>query len=105
MTICQISRLSRPRGHPKRTPMYNKRWMRLMRVVTPAFRHGARMLLTLSASLIMPLFQLHGQSAGAHPETIRYDEAARTFRIDAADVSYVIGINQNHQLQTLYWGK
>ena len=85
--------------------MYNRRWMRLTRVVTPIFRHAARMLLTLSASTIMLLFQLHGQSAGVHPEAIRYDEAARIFRIDAADISYVIGINQNQQLQTLYWGK
>ena len=36
---------------------------------------------------------------------IRYDEAARTFRLEAADVSYVLGVNQDGQLQSLYWGK
>src|SRR5665213_2172076 len=37
--------------------------------------------------------------------TIRFDAAARVFRIDAADMSYVLGINENQQLQSLYWGK
>jgi alpha-galactosidase len=36
---------------------------------------------------------------------IRYDETARTFRLEAADVSYVLGVNQDGQLQSLYWGK
>src|SRR5690348_1495037 len=85
--------------------MYERRWMRFGRVVTPTFRHGAQMFLALSIAMIMPLFPLHGQSRGAQPEQIRYDEATRTFRIDAADVSYIFGVNQNEQLQTLYWGK
>ncbi|HEY1501361.1 MAG TPA: alpha-galactosidase [Acidobacteriaceae bacterium] len=36
---------------------------------------------------------------------IRYDEAARTFRLEAADVSYILGVNQDGQVQSLYWGK
>jgi alpha-galactosidase len=36
---------------------------------------------------------------------VRYDAAARTFRLEAADVSYVLGVNQDGQLQSLYWGK
>ena len=36
---------------------------------------------------------------------IRYDQAARTFRLEAADVSYVLGVNQEGELQSLYWGK
>jgi alpha-galactosidase len=43
-----------------------------------------------------------GQASSA---TIRYDAAAKVFRIDAADVTYVIGINEKKELQTLYWGK
>ena len=39
------------------------------------------------------------------PAQIRYDEAGRTFRMDAADVSYIFGVNQSGELQTLYWGK
>jgi alpha-galactosidase len=36
---------------------------------------------------------------------IRYDDAGRTFRLEAADVSYVLGVNQEGELQSLYWGK
>jgi alpha-galactosidase len=39
------------------------------------------------------------------PVQIRYDEAAHTFRMDAAGVSYIFGVNQDGELQTLYWGK
>ena len=45
------------------------------------------------------------QSTTAAPAQIHYDEAAHTFRMDAAGVSYVFGVNQNGELQTLYWGK
>ena len=37
--------------------------------------------------------------------SVRFDAATRVFRIDAAETSYVIGINEKQQLQTLYWGK
>ncbi|WP_158909869.1 alpha-galactosidase [Granulicella sp. L56] len=37
--------------------------------------------------------------------TIRFDAATHIFRIDAADTSYVLGINENQQVQSLYWGK
>src|ERR1700722_19227844 len=39
------------------------------------------------------------------PMRILYDETAHTFRIDGAGVSYVFGLNQNGELQTLYWGQ
>jgi len=37
--------------------------------------------------------------------SIHFDDQTRVFRIDAADMSYVLGINENKQVQTLYWGK
>jgi alpha-galactosidase len=43
--------------------------------------------------------------AEAGAATIRFDAATRVFRIDAADTSYVFGVNENQQLQSLYWGK
>jgi alpha-galactosidase len=45
--------------------------------------------------------------AGAQPNmaSIHFDDQTRVFRIDAADMSYVLGINENKQVQTLYWGK
>ena len=36
---------------------------------------------------------------------IHYDEATHVFRIDAADTTYVLGVNEKEQVQSLYWGK
>ena len=41
----------------------------------------------------------------AAPSWTHYDDAAHTFRMDAAGVSYVFGMNNDGELQTLYWGK
>jgi alpha-galactosidase len=46
-----------------------------------------------------------GQSAGVAPARILCDETAHTFRIDGAGVSYVFGVNQNGEVQALYWGQ
>ena len=37
--------------------------------------------------------------------SIHFDKQTQVFRIDAADVSYVFGINEKKAIQTLYWGK
>jgi alpha-galactosidase len=37
--------------------------------------------------------------------SIRFDKQTQVFRIDAADVSYVFGINEKKAVQTLYWGR
>jgi alpha-galactosidase len=36
--------------------------------------------------------------------SINFDEQTKVFRIDAANVSYVFGVNERRQLQALYWG-
>jgi alpha-galactosidase len=41
----------------------------------------------------------------ANAASIVFDRQAQVFRIDAADMSYVLGINEKKQVQTLYWGK
>ena len=43
----------------------------------------------------------------AQPDSaaIHYDEATHVFRIDAADTTYVLGVNEKGQVQSLYWGK
>lgn len=43
--------------------------------------------------------------AQANGNSIRFDREAQIFHIDAAGMSYVFGINERKQLQTLYWGK
>ncbi|MFP5230049.1 MAG: alpha-galactosidase [Acidobacteriota bacterium] len=40
-----------------------------------------------------------------HSEPIQYDASAKTFRIDAAGISYVFGVNEKGELQSLYWGQ
>ncbi|HKS71811.1 MAG TPA: alpha-galactosidase [Terriglobales bacterium] len=44
--------------------------------------------------------QADGSSAPIH-----YDAQSRTFRMDGANVTYVFGVNQDGELQSLYWGK
>ena len=39
-----------------------------------------------------------------HDLHVAFDPASRVFRMDAANVSYVFGINEREQLQTIYWG-
>jgi len=43
--------------------------------------------------------------AQTDPPSIQYEATSREFRIEAADTSYIFGINDDRQLQTLYWGK
>jgi alpha-galactosidase len=42
--------------------------------------------------------------AQAPSVSLRFDESSRLFRIDAGPTTYVMGINEDQQLQTLYWG-
>jgi alpha-galactosidase len=56
--------------------------------------------LLLCLGLFAPVTQAQTSAA-----TIRFDAATRVFHIDAGDTSYVFGINESQQLQSLYWGK
>jgi Glycosyl hydrolase family 36 N-terminal domain len=56
--------------------------------------------LILGASLCIPVTMAQPNTAA-----IRFDAATRVFRIDAGDTSYILGINEQQQVQTLYWGK
>ena len=75
---------------------------------TPTFRRRcSRMLATslLSAFALCPPALLQAQEAANPPAAIHYDAASHIFRIDAADISYVLGVNEKSELQMLYWGK
>jgi alpha-galactosidase len=67
----------------------------------------ARGLRSVFLSWVVLLGLLLPALAGAQPNmaSIHFDDQTRVFRIDAADMSYVLGINENKQVQTLYWGK
>jgi alpha-galactosidase len=77
------------------------------RIIPSAFQSCGRSFLAfaLGASLSVSAFPVLGQSPERPSEPIRYDTAARMFRIDAADISYALGVNEKGEPQTLYWGK
>jgi alpha-galactosidase len=69
-----------------------------------------RQFLWLSRPLAVALFlcltaYLPAAAAQSSTAKIRFDEANRVFYIDAADTSYVLGVNDLGDVQTLYWGK
>jgi alpha-galactosidase len=66
-------------------------------------RLRARFFLLLACAATASVPSAFAQSGDS--EMIRFDSASRVFRLDAADASYVMGINDHEQLQTLYWGK
>jgi alpha-galactosidase len=43
-------------------------------------------------------------STYAQNAAIRFDAASKVFRLDGGQVSYVFGINEQNELQPLYWG-
>ncbi len=72
-------------------------------------RSRARLRRTMSMHLWLllgvTLLSACGRWGVAQSPAVHYDEARRTFRMDAAGTTYVLGINQQKQLQALYWGK
>src|ERR1700686_2910982 len=48
---------------------------------------------------------LRAEGVGQAATSISYDAQTRIFRISAADVSYIFGINERQQLQSIYWGQ
>ena len=38
------------------------------------------------------------------PRAASYDDATKTFRLDGGDVTYVFGVNERGELQSVYWG-
>ena len=69
-------------------------------------RHVHRIALALACYvwLVGVTSSANGQASTA-AGLIHYDETAHTFRMDGGGVSYVFGVNQNGELQSLYWGK
>lgn len=57
---------------------------------------------------LMPLLFCGESSVAQTPasqEQIHYNAETHTFRIDGGGVSYVFGVNESGELQSIYWGK
>jgi alpha-galactosidase len=75
---------------------------------TIPYRHfrSLRSLVTLAVALGLTAVTCPLKAIAAPQEgQVRYDAAGRTFRMDAGDVSYILGVSEKGDLQTLYWGK
>jgi len=68
----------------------------------PRFKLRFVVLLCIAfGTALLPLVA-EGQSDAA---LIHFDSPTQVFRMDTTDMSYVFGINEKRQLQTIYWGK
>ncbi len=65
-------------------------------IFKPAF-----LLAGLSLLIALPCF---ANTESLNPP-IRYDAETHVFRIDAAGISYVFGVNEKGELQSIYWGQ
>ena len=59
----------------------------------------------LLMSSLLGRHPLRAEGASQAATSILYDAQTRVFRISAADVSYIFGINERQQLQSIYWGQ
>jgi alpha-galactosidase len=70
-----------------------------MRLAHPIRSYGA-----LIFGLLVSL-AVHAAAFAATPATtIRFDATSRIFRLDAAGMTYAFGINDQNELQPIYWG-
>src|SRR6185437_15472620 len=57
---------------------------------------------------LMPLLFCGASSAAQAPapqDQVHFNDQTHTFRIDGGGVSYVFGVNESGELQSIYWGK
>jgi len=59
------------------------------------------MMKTFTGVVVLLAASLFGS---AEPASVAFDPAARTFRLDGGNATYVFGVNTRGELQQLYWG-
>lgn len=68
------------------------------------FRKSVVQVRSIASSLLL-LGAISSTSALARAaDAVHYDAAAHTFRIDGGGATYVLGVNERGELQSLYWG-
>jgi alpha-galactosidase len=73
-----------------------------------AMSRGRRTLLLLCLLLMASLLSAHTLRADNSIRTdakISYDPQTHVFRLAGADISYIFGVNERQQLQSIYWGQ
>ncbi len=63
-----------------------------------------RIIGTLGLALFVSVGAIGHVRAASGESSIRFDDAAKIFRLDAAKVTYAFGVDDKGQLQSLYWG-
>ena len=58
----------------------------------------------LKAFTAVTVLTLAALTAMAQPSEVSFDSAAKVFRLDGGNVSYVFGVNTRGELEQLYWG-
>ena len=89
-----------------------RRYLSLLSLLSRAtIKAIAQASLLLSLSILAPTRSLLASPATppsapalAAPISIAFDSTSRTFRLDGAAVTYIFGINERNELQSLYWG-
>ena len=59
----------------------------------------------VSAKLLAVLLLSLGCAPATSQVSAHYDRAARVWQLSTGEMTYAVGVNEQHQLQTLYWGK
>jgi alpha-galactosidase len=73
--------------------------------VSLSLRSSIRKVLRLLVILAAASAYARNLRAQTQAASINFDATTHVFRMDAAKVSYVLGLNEAGELQTLYWGK
>lgn len=81
---------------PIQVQLFAAWFRRLLRPAAPA----TSLVFLISAVLCGPAL---GAQDG--PAAVRFDQETKVFHLDAAGISYVMGVNERGALQTLYWGR
>jgi alpha-galactosidase len=61
--------------------------------------------LIASGLAVQPIMAQNPQSPMTSGVSVHFDEQSKIFRIDAARVTYAVGVNERGELQAIYWGE
>jgi len=84
-----------------RTDLPNATHSRLSQLIR---RSCSRLSWALAVLCATAMLCATGARAQAPAAQVSFDSQTRVFRLDAADTTYVFGVNDAGELQTLYWG-